>query len=102
MLRRNVMDLHCETSEKLSKIQAYQKADYDAERWQRWDEEMVDEFGRWLGRLGKTLAILLVAVSATVIVGKMVEAREGSESTTILILGSALIGLACIGKKLKK
>lgn len=96
------MDLHCETSERLSRIQVYPKADYDAERWQRWDEEMVDEFGRWLGRLGKTLAILLVAVSAAVIVGGVVETREVPESTTILLFGSGLIGLACIGKKLKK
>ena len=67
----------------------------------RW-KSFVNDIGRWLGRLRKTLAILLVAISAAVIVGQVVEAREAPELTTILIFDSGFIGLACIGKKLKK
>jgi hypothetical protein len=39
------------------------------EEWQRWDEELVNEFGRWLARLAKTLVVLLLAVFAGAAMG---------------------------------
>jgi len=39
------------------------------EEWQRWDEELVNEFGRWQARLAKTLVVLLLAVFAGAAMG---------------------------------
>ncbi|MCK4487964.1 MAG: hypothetical protein KAU38_14555 [Desulfobacterales bacterium] len=41
----------------------------DADEWRRWDEELVEDFGRWLSRLAKAFAILLLAVSAAIAIG---------------------------------
>lgn len=38
----------------------------DGDEWRRWDEELVEDFGRWLSRLAKAFAILLLAVSAAI------------------------------------
>ena len=38
----------------------------DADEWRRWNEELVEDFGRWLSRLAKAFAILLLAVSAAI------------------------------------
>lgn len=46
----------------LRKTLGHQETDYDNDQWRRWDEELVEEFGRWLSRLAKALAILLLAV----------------------------------------
>ncbi|MDY6951859.1 MAG: hypothetical protein SWE60_10120 [Thermodesulfobacteriota bacterium] len=37
--------------------------------WQRWDEELVEELGRWLTRLAKVFAILICGVFAALYVG---------------------------------
>jgi hypothetical protein len=41
----------------------------DLEQWRRWDEELVDQFGRWLSRLAKGFAILLLAIWTAVFMG---------------------------------
>ncbi len=48
-----------------------QQENCDSEQWVRWDEELVEEFGRWLGRLAKALGVLLLAASAAVLIGSM-------------------------------
>jgi hypothetical protein len=40
----------------------YQGSSCEADQWDRWDEELIEDFGRWLGRLGKALVILLTGV----------------------------------------
>lgn len=38
------------------------KTSNDVDQWQRWDEELVEEFGCWVSRLAKALAILVIAI----------------------------------------
>jgi len=40
----------------------YQESSWEANQWDRWDEQLIEDFDRWLGRLGKVLAILLTGV----------------------------------------
>ena len=40
-----------------------------AEEWQRWDEDLVKDFGRWLSRFAKTFGLLLLGVLAALIIG---------------------------------
>ena len=51
-------------SEGLTQIQENQERASDADEWRRWDEELVEDFGRWLRRLAKVFAILLLAILA--------------------------------------
>jgi hypothetical protein len=39
------------------------------DQWRRWDEELVEQFGRWLNRLAKVFAILLLAIWTAVFTG---------------------------------
>ena len=59
----------CSPSEGLSQIRENQEKASDADEWRRWDEELVEDFGRWLRRLAKTLAILLLAILAALAFG---------------------------------
>jgi predicted phosphoadenosine phosphosulfate sulfurtransferase len=45
-----------------------QETGYDADEWQRWDEELVEDFGRWLSRIAKAFTIVLAVGSALVAV----------------------------------
>ncbi|NVL89664.1 MAG: hypothetical protein HWN69_01540 [Desulfobacterales bacterium] len=56
------------TTEDITNGLARRKAPRDTEQWRRWDEELVEKFGRWLGRIVKVIAILFLAVSAAVII----------------------------------
>jgi hypothetical protein len=38
-------------------------------QWQRLDEELVEEFGRWLSLLGKVFAISLIPIIALAFTG---------------------------------
>jgi len=40
-----------------------------AAEWIHWDEKLVEDFGRWLTRIGKVFAILIFAVFAAVYMG---------------------------------
>jgi hypothetical protein len=42
------MDLYPGTAEDLMRILGHRKTTNDAEPWQRWDEELVEEFGCWV------------------------------------------------------
>ena len=55
--------------EELRKTLEYQQTSRNDNQWRRWDEEVVEEFGRWLSRLAKAFAILLLAVSAALVIG---------------------------------
>jgi hypothetical protein len=46
----------------IRKMPGHGKTGKDVEQWQRWDEELVEEFGRWISRLAKACAILLIAI----------------------------------------
>ena len=63
------MDIQYGIEEGMRKSQWEGETDYDIDEWQRWDEELVERFGRWLSRLGKALAIMLLAVVSAVVVG---------------------------------
>ncbi len=41
----------------------------DLDQWRRWDEELVEQFGRWLNRIAKVFAILLFAIWTAVFMG---------------------------------
>jgi hypothetical protein len=56
-------------STKLRKALGHKETSHNADQWQRWDEDLVEEFGRWLSRLAKAFAILLLVVSAAVVIG---------------------------------
>ena len=43
------------------------EASCDTEEWRRWDEDLVEEFELWLGRLAKILGLLLVVVLAALV-----------------------------------
>lgn len=41
----------------------------DAEKWQRWDEELVTEFGLWMSRLTKTGFVMVAGVLVCIFAG---------------------------------
>lgn len=58
---------------KIRKALGYKETSHNADQWRCWDEDLVKEFGRWLSRLAKGFAILLLAVSAAVIIWMVLE-----------------------------
>jgi hypothetical protein len=56
------MDFCRSVTEDVTKMPDRRKTSKDVEQWQRWDEELVEEFGCWVSRLAKACAILLIAV----------------------------------------
>ena len=58
-----------EASRDSEKTLQLDEGNFGLEEWQRWDEELVDEFGRWLARLAKALVVLLLAVFAGAAIG---------------------------------
>jgi hypothetical protein len=63
------MDLYCGIADDRTTVPDHAKASNDVDQWQRWDEELVEEFGCWLRRLAKAFAILLIAVCTGVFLG---------------------------------
>ena len=55
--------------EEVRKTLGHQQTSCDDNQWRRWDEELVEEFGRWVSRFAKAFAILLLAVSAALVIG---------------------------------
>jgi hypothetical protein len=58
------MDPHLKPSKALTIRQESQVRNSEVDNWDRWDEELVEDFSRWLGRLGKALVILLIGIFA--------------------------------------
>jgi len=59
------MSPYCGAPEELM---GHQETSYGADQWRRWDEELVEEFGRWLSRLARAFSILFLAVSAVIVI----------------------------------
>ena len=55
--------------ERRRKALGHQETSHNGDEWRRWDEDLVEEFGRWLSRLAKAFAILLLSVLAAVVIG---------------------------------
>ena len=54
--------------DEVEKTLGHQKAGYDTSEWQRWDEDLVEDFGRWLGRIAKAFTIVLLVGSSLIAV----------------------------------
>jgi hypothetical protein len=54
--------------DELEKTLGHQETGYDASEWQRWDEELVEDLGRWLSRIAKAFAIVLLVGSCLIVV----------------------------------
>ncbi len=52
--------------EELRKTLGDSETSCNADGWQRWDEDLVGEFGRWLSRIAKAFAVVFLAGSALV------------------------------------
>jgi len=58
------MDFYRSVIGDTTKMPGHRKTGRDVEQWQRWDEELVEEFSCWVSRLAKACAILLIAIVA--------------------------------------
>ena len=63
------MGPYYEITKELSLTAGEAETKVSAAEWIRWDEELVDDFGRWLTRIGKVFSILIFAVFAAVYMG---------------------------------
>ena len=54
--------------DELEKIPGRQETGCDASEWQRWDEDLVEDFGRWLRRIAKAFTIALLVGSCLMVV----------------------------------
>jgi hypothetical protein len=61
------MDLCRTITEDIKRMSDQRKTSNDVDQWQRWDEELVEEFGLWVSRLAKAFAILVIAVCTGVL-----------------------------------
>jgi hypothetical protein len=56
------------TTEELMSTMGRRETSGHAEEWQRWDEDLVKDFGLWLGSLAKTFGLLLLGVLAALVI----------------------------------
>ena len=56
------MDVCRTAAEDITRMSNYRKTSNDVDQWQRWDEQLVEEFGCWVSRLAKAFAILVIAI----------------------------------------
>ena len=63
------MGLYYETAQERGMTSGYEITRNSAGEWQRWDEEIVEEFGRWLARIAKACTLLALGVFAAVYIG---------------------------------
>jgi len=54
--------------DEVEKTLGHQETGYDASEWQRWDEDLVEDFGRWLSRIAKAFTIVLLAGASLIAV----------------------------------
>jgi hypothetical protein len=62
------MNPHYRLSDEVEKTLGHQETGYDASEWQRWDEDLVEDFGRWLSRIAKAFTIVLLVGSSLIAV----------------------------------
>jgi hypothetical protein len=63
------MGLYYEITEELNVTAGKAETRDAVAEWQRWDEDLVEEFGRWLNRIAKAFVILTFAIFAAAYVG---------------------------------
>lgn len=62
------MNLYCDDMHKLRKNADCRQRSYANEEWKRWDDELVEDFSRWLNRTAKAFIIAVGVVSAAVVI----------------------------------
>jgi len=55
-------------SDELESTLGHQETGYEASEWQRWDEDLVEDLGRWLSRIAKAFTVLLLLGSCLIVV----------------------------------
>jgi hypothetical protein len=61
------MDLYYEDMAELRGNSECRRISYVDEEWKRWDDELVEDFSRWLNRAAKVFIIAVCVVSAAVV-----------------------------------
>ena len=64
----NDLNPHYRLPDEVEKTLGHQETGYDTSEWQRWDEDLVEDFGRWLGRIAKAFTIVLLVGSSLIAV----------------------------------
>jgi hypothetical protein len=59
---------HYRLPDEVEKTLGRQETGYDTSEWQRWDEDLVEDFGRWLSRIAKAFTIVLLVGSSLIAV----------------------------------
>jgi len=62
------MDLYYEDMDELGRNSECRRIRYVDEEWKRWDDELVEDFSRWLNRVAKAFVIAVGIVSAAVVI----------------------------------
>jgi hypothetical protein len=63
------METSCSSTASLSGAFSPDGGARDGEEWKRWDEELVEEFGRWVSRCARAFAVVFFVVLASAILG---------------------------------
>ena len=61
------MDVCRTAAEDITRMSDHRKTSNDVDQWQRWDEELVEEFDCWVRRLAKAFAILVIAICSGIL-----------------------------------
>ncbi len=67
------MSPYYKVPDELRQTLQYQEPTHGDHEWHRWDEKLVEEFGRWLGRLAKAFAIISVLICAAITIAWFLE-----------------------------
>jgi hypothetical protein len=62
------MNLYYDDMEELRGNANCRKRSHADEEWKRWDDELVEDFSRWLNRVAKAFIIAVGIVSAAVVI----------------------------------
>lgn len=62
------MDYCCEGPDTIERDLEFEKPNHNCEEWTRWDDELVEDFGRWLNRLAKSLILVIAVMSAVIVI----------------------------------
>jgi hypothetical protein len=62
------MDLYYENTEELRGNSESRRIRYVDEEWKRWDDDLVEDFSRWLKRVAKVFIVAVCIASAAVVI----------------------------------
>jgi hypothetical protein len=62
------MNSYYDDLDELRKNPECRKRSYPDEEWKRWDDDLVEDFSRWLNRAAKAFIIAVGIVSAAVVI----------------------------------